>query len=90
VESLPLMIRTSLLLGFLLALSGCGAGAPCQSACDCTATTAPIKCPGEWGCNASNTCEYSCKNLCDPNGVSTCRVDEECLGTFCSARKACQ
>ncbi|MBS1152808.1 MAG: hypothetical protein H6Q89_4506, partial [Myxococcaceae bacterium] len=41
-------------------------------------------------CNASNTCEYSCKNLCDPNGVSTCRVDEECLGTFCSARKACQ
>lgn len=83
------MIRPFLIC-FLLALSGCGAGTPCKTACDCTATTAPIKCAGEWGCNASSTCEYTCKNACDNSGVSTCKVDDECNGTLCSARKACK
>lgn len=77
-------------VGLLLALGGCGGLPPCKTACDCTSTTAPIKCPGEWGCNASSACEYTCKNTCDSSGVSTCSVDDECNGTICSARKACK
>lgn len=84
------MIRAALLL-VTLSLCACSGAATCKTTCDCANTAnAPIKCPGEWGCSASGTCEYSCKNLCDPNGVSTCRADEECIGTFCSARKTCK
>ena len=85
------MTRALLLLGILF--FGCGdprLGGPCKVTCDCPAMNAPINCPGEWVCNANSTCEYTCKSGCDPNGVSTCRVEEECLGTLCSSRKGCQ
>lgn len=88
----PPMFRAALLSLVLFSSTGCGGGAAsCKTTCDCNnSLAAPEKCPGEWGCNASGTCEYSCKNLCDPNGVSTCRADEECGTTFCTARKACK
>jgi hypothetical protein len=84
------MVCKWLLVGFLLALGGCGSSASCRTACDCPNMPVQVTCLGEWGCNASSACEYSCKNACDSSGVSTCRVDEECNGSICSARKACK
>jgi hypothetical protein len=76
----------------LLASLSCGSptlGGPCQSHCDCTATTAPIKCPGEWVCNVDKRCEYQCKDTCDTSTVFTCPADSDCLKSICSQRKAC-
>ena len=85
------MTRLFLLVGFFLV--GCGGdpklGGPCKATCDCTSTVAGSKCVGEWGCNTAGTCEYGCKAACS-GAVSTCGVDEDCNGTFCSARKACK
>jgi hypothetical protein len=80
------------LIVVLLALWGCGNPAldgPCQATCDCSLTSAPLKCVGEWVCNANKTCEYQCKNTCEAGTVFTCRAEEECNGSFCSERKAC-
>jgi hypothetical protein len=85
------MKRALVLIGFLLA--SCGdpkLGGPCKSHCDCTATLAPIKCAGEWACNAQSTCEYSCKNPCGGGGVSTCPADETCNGQLCSLKTGCR
>ncbi len=62
---------------------------PCQSTCDCTRADAPLKCPGEWVCNAEKTCEYTCQPTCSLGGVYTCPSSEECNGSICSERKAC-
>ena len=74
---------------WLAALVGCGSQ-PCQAPCDCTQAYAPIKCAGEWVCGAAKTCEYQCKSPCLPGTVFTCGSDEECNGSICSERKACQ
>ena len=74
-------------------LAGCGdpkLGGPCKGSCDCTSTVAPVKCTGEWVCNASSTCEYTCKSPCDSSGVSTCGADETCNGVLCSSRVTCK
>lgn len=86
----PPMLRAAVLLTSMFFVS-CGGPAACKTTCDCdNSQPATSKCPGEWACGASGTCGYECRNLCDPNGVSTCRSDEECIGTFCTARKACK
>jgi len=82
---LPLLV----VLSSVVACAPATLGGPCQKTCDCPNLGAPIRCPGEWGCNADKVCEYTCKGSCDPTGVYTCRGDEECVGTLCSERKAC-
>jgi hypothetical protein len=59
---------------------------PCNATCDCKRTDAPSKCIGEWVCNASKTCEYTCQAACS-GPVSTCPDGTECNGSICSARK---
>jgi hypothetical protein len=72
----------------------CGGGSttsgPCQTTCDCKDTTTPLSCTGggEWDCNESQTCEYSCKTSCTGQ-VYTCASDEKCNGTICSERTTC-
>ena len=76
----------------LAALMSCGPatlGGPCQTTCDCKLTTAPVKCPGEWVCNAQSTCEYTCKNTCQLGGVYTCSSNDDCNGSICSSRLGC-
>ncbi|GEM_PF-1942261 len=84
------MLRASLFVISLFVLGACGGAPACKTACDCPAMNAPIRCPGEWGCNLSNTCEYTCKNTCETGGVFTCGADDDCNGSICSARKACK
>ena len=62
---------------------------PCKARCDCPQLNAPIKCPGEWACNAQLTCEYTCKNTCDLGGVYTCSSSDDCNGSICSSRVGC-
>lgn len=76
-----------------LVLWSCNAtlGGPCQATCDCPALNAPIRCPGEWGCNAQKTCEYTCKTICG-SGSGTdagCAAGETCNGAICTARSTC-
>lgn len=87
------ILRVSL-AGLLAAVMwvGCGSSKPeldgaCQSDCDCKRTDAPLRCPGEWLCNADRLCEYTCEDPCGGQ-VSTCPADTECNGTVCSARTA--
>lgn len=84
------MIRGFLLGAFLLMGCGSQVGGPCQTDCDCRLTTAPVKCPGEWVCGPQKVCEYECKNPCEPGGVYTCRDGEDCNGSICSQKLACQ
>jgi hypothetical protein len=65
-------------------------GGPCNTTCDCKLTTAPVKCPGEWICNAQSTCEYTCKNTCQTGGVYTCSASDDCNGSICSSRLGCR
>lgn len=69
---------------------GCGNSAAmptaCEKTCDCTQTEAPVRCPGEWICNAQKTCEYKCQSACSGD-VYTCPDGTDCNGTFCSERK---
>lgn len=56
---------------------------PCQTICDCDATmAAPVRCPGEWACNAEKLCEYSCRDLCTEDGGCT-DAAQTCNGTVC-------
>ena len=80
----------------ILALGGCGAShpeldGPCQATCDCTQDHAPIKCPGEWTCNAQKTCEYVCRPSCE-GAVYTCPDGTDCQNGICTERAvvACQ
>ena len=86
------MTRLFLLAGCLLVACGGNPklGGPCKATCDCTATNAPLTCPGEWVCNTTSTCEYTCKSTCNSSGVSTCGADEDCNGVLCSSRRACR
>lgn len=65
-------------------------GGPCQATCDCKEKNAPIRCPGEWVCNAAQTCEYTCKNTCEAGGVYTCSSGDDCNGSICSSRLGCR
>ena len=77
-------LAVALLLGG--GLTACGESAQsCETTCDCTQTDAPMRCPGEWVCNADKLCEYSCKGQCSEFPY-TCRSEETCNGTFCSER----
>ncbi len=73
---------------------GCGASptiaGPCQTSCDCDPNmAAPIRCPGEWACNADRRCEYSCGEVCaDDGGCST--AERTCDGVICKAARTCQ
>jgi hypothetical protein len=91
-DSLRSLRVTGLLFAFSL-LSACGPanlGGPCNTTCDCKLTTAPVKCPGEWICNAQSTCEYTCKNPCETGGVYTCSASDDCNGSICSSRLGCR
>lgn len=85
----------ALLVGLgLLFGSACNAtlAGPCQSSCDCAQLNAPIRCPGEWGCNAQKTCEYTCKTTCG-SGSGTdagCPGTETCNGSICTTRAGCK
>ncbi|MBK7862111.1 MAG: hypothetical protein IPJ65_26550 [Archangiaceae bacterium] len=83
-------MRPALLLLFFFSCGSPTLGGRCDTACDCTLTTAPIKCVGEWVCNVNKTCEYQCKDTCQTGTVFTCRAEEECNGSICSERKACR
>ena len=63
-------------------------GGPCQTSCDCKATTAPIKCPGQWACNAKLTCEYSCTDPCSADG-GCATAGQTCVGDFCKTALQC-
>ena len=65
---------------------------PCQATCDCNNTlAAPIKCPGEWTCNAAKTCEYQCRETCGPSATDGgCPGSQACNGTLCSERSSCK
>jgi hypothetical protein len=81
------------LLAAAALLVSCGPanlGGLCQKTCDCKpSATAPLKCPGEWVCNAQSTCEYTCKNTCQIGGVYTCSSGDDCNGSICSSRLGC-
>lgn len=92
------MMRTLVAVMFCAALAfglfGCGParpelGGPCQSTCECDRTDAPMRCAGEWTCNAEKTCEYVCRNACSGQ-VYTCPDGTDCNGTFCSERTVLQ
>lgn len=89
------LLARALFLLLVAAVVSCGTPAPpaataCTGPCDCTATTQPQTCPGEWVCNLQKSCEYACKGTCALGGVYTCRDGEECNGTICSERTACR
>ena len=63
-------------------------GGTCETPCDCEQTYAPVRCIGEWICNAEKTCEYECKAPCVAPPY-TCASDETCNGSFCSERGSC-
>ena len=99
-ESAQRMTRLILLAG-LLFVARCGTGGggtvadpklggPCAATCDCKLTTKPLACAGEWACNASKVCEFTCRSSCNSSGVSTCKIDEDCNGTLCSTRGTCK
>jgi len=55
----------------------------CLATCDCDQSgNAPLKCPGRWRCNAEQTCQYTCSELCDTPDAG-CPVGEECRNSFC-------
>lgn len=62
---------------------------PCEQTCDCDRTDAPVRCPGEWTCNADKFCEYVCQNPCEGQ-VYTCPDGTDCNGSFCSERSVLQ
>lgn len=74
---------------------GCGQpstiAGPCKTVCDCNANmNAPIRCPGQWDCNADKQCEYTCRDTCLDDGG--CRIEgETCSGVVCiTPRTSCQ
>jgi len=87
-------MRFAALVVLVVAGLGCSPttlAGPCRTDCDCTLGTAPIKCPGEWFCNANFTCEYQCRDLCGASAVSDagCPTGQSCSGTLCSGRVLC-
>ncbi|MBM4380024.1 MAG: hypothetical protein FJ086_12125 [Deltaproteobacteria bacterium] len=70
----------------LSALSGCESAVRCSTPCDCTEKTAPVKCPGEWTCQAG-TCAYECRSPCTELPY-TCGANQSCNGSICSDRPA--
>lgn len=81
------MIRRRVMLvsaAVLISASGCGPQT-CKTSCDCTETTAPLKCPGEWTCGAAGTCEYACRAPCEQQPY-TCAEGQSCNGSICSSR----
>ncbi|MDP3499772.1 MAG: hypothetical protein Q8S33_05545 [Myxococcales bacterium] len=86
-------MRTLLLLVCALAF-GCSPSTlagPCSVTCDCPVMNAPIRCPGEWSCNAQKTCEYTCKDPCGSgSGDGGCATGDVCNGSICSARSTCR
>lgn len=74
---------------------GCGQpstiAGPCNSICDCSATmNAPIRCPGQWACNADKLCEYSCGDDCLEDGGCADGA-KTCNGVICGTpRTSCQ
>lgn len=83
-----------LALAGVFVLSACNTnplrGGACAAKCDCPQNNAPIKCPGEWQCNAEQRCEYRCTQTCEDGGISGCRADEECANNRCTMRKGCK
>jgi hypothetical protein len=79
------MKKLLLLCGAVMTLACGGTTQTCNTSCDCTGTTAPVKCPGEFVC-VSGTCEYQCRSQCAELPY-TCASGEECNGSICSARK---
>lgn len=75
---------TLALLGSSLLL-GCNTSQGCNTHCDCTDTSAPLKCPGEWAC-VNGSCEYQCRSQCAQLPY-TCAADESCNGSICSVRQ---
>lgn len=74
----------------------CGGGAnppstlagPCQTTCDCDPTmNAPIRCPGQWECNADQRCEYSCGDDCLEDG-GCADTKKTCTGVACVTSRA--
>lgn len=43
-------------------------GPPCANTCSCAGLNAPVKCAGQWQCNADKLCEYSCSGPCLGDG----------------------
>jgi hypothetical protein len=76
----------------LFLLSACGPstlGGACSTTCDCPVLNAPIRCPGEWTCNASQRCEYVCRDVCGAGLDAGCASPLVCTGAICSARSTC-
>lgn len=83
----------SLLLLLCLAAAGCGPttlAGPCQATCDCPVMNAPIRCPGEWVCNAQKRCEYQCQDACGSGLDAGCASGKSCNGAICSERATCR
>lgn len=79
----------------LLALSACGPSVlnracPNQSpgtGCNCISDPAPIKCPGDWICNAQQRCEYMCAAPCE-NGACADQANFTCSNSLCRSNAA--
>ena len=82
-------MRWFLLSGLLFACGGPTLGGPCSKSCDCTETTKPLSCAGEWVCNPGSTCEFTCKASCSGQVYTCPGVNDTCLGGICSDRKNC-
>jgi len=72
-----------------LALVSCAPstiGPPCTGVCSCANLNAPVKCPGQWQCNADKLCEYSCSEPCLGDG-GCALASETCTNSgFCQIR----
>ena len=83
----------ALLVSLGLVIAACGTstiGRPCTEAagtgCHCNTDPAPIKCPGDWICNAQKRCEYTCAPTCEDGGCPTTQYT--CSGSLCRSTAA--
>lgn len=60
-----------LALALFLSCAPSTIGPPCTGVCSCQGLNAPVRCPGQWQCNADKLCEYSCSEPCLGDGGCT-------------------